>query len=148
MKYRLNIEIDLPRERVIELFDSTENLFQWMEGLVSFDPISGEPGQEGAKSKLVFQMGKRKIEMVETITKRKLPEEFTGTYEAPGVWNSVENHFEELGPQKTLWTTNNEFRCKGFMKVMAFLMPGMFKKQSYKYLEMFKRFAEAEGPGS
>ena len=112
---------------------------------MSFDPISGEPGQPGAKSNMVFQMGKRRIEMVETITVRNLPDEFSGTYEAPGVWNEVQNHFAELGPDETRWTTHNEFRFKGFMKVMGFLMPGMFRKQSYKYLQMFKTFAEKEG---
>ena len=49
--YTVAIEIDLPRDRVIELFDNPDNLFKWQTGLQSFDHLSGEPGQPGAKSK-------------------------------------------------------------------------------------------------
>lgn len=31
------------------------------------------------------------------------------------------------------------------MKLFGWLMPGAFKKQSQKYLDMFKEFAEKEG---
>lgn len=55
-----------------------------MEGLQSFEHLSGTPGQVGARSKLVYKMSKRHIEMIETITVRKLPQEFSGTYEADG----------------------------------------------------------------
>ncbi len=40
----------------------------------------------------------------------------------------------------------NEFKCSGFKKIMATLIPGSFKKQSYKYMLMFKEFTENE-PG-
>ena len=93
MKYTLETEIHLPREEVIKLFDNQENCFKWQEGLQSFEHVSGEPGQPGAKSRLVYQMGKRRIEMMETITARNLPDEFRGTYDAKGVHNIVENRF-------------------------------------------------------
>ncbi|WP_337251640.1 hypothetical protein [Maribacter halichondriae] len=36
-----------------------------------------------------------------------------------------------------------DFQFEGFMmKTMGFLMPGAFKKQSKKYMEDFKAFAE------
>lgn len=49
MKYESELVIDLPRERVIELFDNPDNLPKWQEGLQSFEHISGEVGQPGAK---------------------------------------------------------------------------------------------------
>jgi carbon monoxide dehydrogenase subunit G len=79
MKYTTQIDIQLPIDRVVELFDNPDNMKKWMEGLQSFEAISGTPGKEGAKSKLTFQMGKRSIEMIETITVSNLPEEFTST---------------------------------------------------------------------
>ena len=82
MKYSKEIIIDLPREEVVKLFDSEENMYKWMEGLQSTEQLEGTPGQVGAKMKLSFKMGKREIDMVETITHRNLPEEFFGTYEA------------------------------------------------------------------
>ena len=96
----------------------------------------------GAKSVLKFKMGKRIIEMIETITVRNLPEEFSGTYEAKGVFNIVKNKFISLQNNRTKYVSEQEFQFKGFMKIIGFLMPGAFKKQSMKYLVDFKTFAE------
>ena len=55
-----------------------------------------------------------------------------------------ENIFEELPDGRTKWTSKTEFQFAGFMmKVMGFLMPGAFKKQSKKYMNDFKAFAES-----
>ena len=144
MRYTVEIEINLPLERVIELFDDPDNLKHWQPGLVSFEPISGEPGQPGAKSKLIYKMGKREVEMVETITVRNLPDEFSGTYEAKGVFNVVKNFFSPIDSGKTRYVSQQEFQFKGFMKLFAWLMPGAFKKESRKHLVLFKEFAESQ----
>jgi carbon monoxide dehydrogenase subunit G len=142
MKYETELIIELPRERVIELFDDPDNLSQWQPGLKSFEHISGEAGQPGTKSKLLYEMGSRTVEMIETIEKRELPDEFTSTYEAKGVWNYNANRFYEDGPDKTRWVLDTDFRFSGFMKLMAFFMPGSFKKETMKTMMAFKRFAE------
>lgn len=144
MKYTTEIEINLPIEKVIELFDNPSNLKKWMERLQSFEPISGIPGQAGAKSRLRFKMGKRDIEMIETITVRNLPAEFSGTYEAKGVFNIVKNSFFALPANRTKYVSEQEFQFKGFMKIIGLLMSGTFKKQSCKYLNDFKTFAEKQ----
>ena len=89
-------------------------------------------------------MGKREIEMIETITTRNLPDEFSGTYEAKGVFNILKVTFVKVSDTKTKYITEEEFQFKGFMKLMAFLMPGAFKKQSLKYMTAFKNFAESQ----
>lgn len=143
MKYKVSIDIALPRNRVIELFDNEENLKKWQPGLLKTEQISGEPGQNGAKMKMWFKMGKREMEMVETITLREFPEKFHSTYDARGVHNIQENYFEEINESTTRWTSVNEFQFKNFsLRLMGWLMPGAFKKQSRKYLEQFKQFAE------
>ena len=144
MKYTLEIEIDKPVDEVIELFDNPDNMGKWMDGLLSFEPLSGTSGQPGAKSRLRFKMGKREIEMIETITTRNLPDEFSGTYEAKGVFNILKVTFVKVSDTKTKYITEEEFQFKGFMKLMAFLMPGAFKKQSLKYMTAFKNFAESQ----
>ena len=142
MKYTTEILIDLPREQVIEKLDNPDNMKHWMRGLVSHEMISGIPGQEGAQMNMRFKMGKRDLEMVETILKRNMPEEFHSTYDTKGVHNIQRNYFKEEGEQ-TRWISECEFQFQAFgMKVMAFLMPGAFKKQSRKYAEDFKNFAE------
>ena len=142
MKYSCELVVKVPRERMLELFDSRDNQFEWQEGLVSFDHSSGEPGQVGAKSDLVYKMGKREIRMVETITERDLPDKFSGTYEADGIWNLVENTFTEHG-EDTHWRVDTEFECKGFfLNLMARFAPSMFKKQTMKFMKDFAAFAE------
>lgn len=143
MKYTVDIDIDLPREKVIELFDNPDNMPKWQPELISFQPLSGEPGQKGATSKLIYKMGKREVEMIETITERKLPDVFAGTYETQGVLNINANRFEALSESRTKWISENEFKFSGFMSIMALFMKGSFKKQTGKYLEQFKAFAES-----
>lgn len=142
MKYRLEIDINQPRSKVIELFDDPDNLKHWQPGFISFSHRSGTPGEVGAQSTLRYNMGGSECEMIETITARRLPDEFSGTYETKGVWNKIENRFVELGPNQTRWIADNEFRCAGFVKLLGWLMPGMFKKQSRKFMQQFKVFAE------
>ena len=142
MKFTVKIKINLARNKVIELFDSTENLKKWQPGLLSFEHQSGTPGEVGAKSRLQYKTGKREIEMVETITVKNLPDEFSGIYEAKGVWNEVKNYFYKVDKNTTKWVSENEFRCGGFIKIIAFFMPGSFKKETMKYLEYFKEFTE------
>jgi uncharacterized membrane protein len=143
MKYTVDITINRPIETVIDLFDSQQNMFKWMRGLQSVENICGEPGQPGAKSKMLFRIGRRTIEMVETIIAKDLPTIFCGTYEAKGVYNEVNNRFVKLSETKTKIIAEQYFEFKGMMWFLALLMPKAFKKQSYKYLTDFKNFAES-----
>ncbi len=145
MKYSNEININLPLNKVIELFENPNNMKHWQPGLQSFEHISGTQGQAGAKSKLKYKMGKREIEMIETITKQNLPHDFAATYEAKGVYNLLLNKFIPVSENKTKWVSETEFKFSGFMKLIGFLMPGTFKRQSQKYLDDFKTFAEKQG---
>ena len=141
--YTVEIEINLPRDRVIELFDNPDNLFKWQTGLQSFEHLSGEPGQPGARSRLVYQNGKHRIELIETVTERKLPHEFNGRYEWNGGKNTLRNRFIEIGPNRTKWESTCEYQFSSIMlKMMGFFTPGMFRKQNLKFLHNFKAFCE------
>lgn len=144
MKFTSEIILNAPIEKVVELFDNPQNMHKWMHGLQSFEHLSGRPGHPGAKSKLTYDMNGRKVEMIETVTVRNLPDEFSGTYEAKGVFNIVKNKFQKISENQTRYLTENEFQFKGFMKAIALLMPGAFKKQSNTFLKDFKAFVESE----
>jgi carbon monoxide dehydrogenase subunit G len=144
MKYSCEVIIDLHIDRVVELFDNPDNLKHWQPGLLSFERISGNPGQPGAKSRLKFKMGNRDIEMIETVTVRNLPHEFSGTYDAKGVFNIVKNYFTPLSATQTRFVSEQEFKFSGFMKAVGFMLPDVFRKTSQQYLTHFKAFAEKE----
>ena len=141
--YTIEIDIALPRERVIELFDDRENMPKWQKGLQSFECIAGEPGQPGARSKLVFLNGKRRFEMIEIVTERNLPDQFDGRYEWSSGQNTVCNRFIELGPTRTKWVSTCTLQFNGLMmKGMGLLSRSMFRKQGMSVLRAFKAFAE------
>lgn len=143
MKYTTSIVIDLPREEMIKKLDNADNMKHWQRGLVSVEHLEGIPGNIGAKMKMKYELGKRKMELTETITKRNFPDEFHATYHTKGVHNIQENYFEALPDGKTKWRSETEFQFSGFMmRMMGLLMPGAFKKQSLKYMQDFKAFAE------
>lgn len=143
MNYTLEVTINLPLDRVIELFDSAENLPKWQPGLQSFEPLSGEPGLPGVKSRLLYDENGRKIDMVETIIKRDFPDEFSALYETKGVQNWTINRFYADGLEKTRWVMENEFKLSGLMALMGIFMRGAFPKETLKQMNQFKTFAES-----
>lgn len=142
VNYTCEVTIAQTVARVIELFDNPDNMRHWQPGFVSFEPVSRIQGQVGAKARLKYKMGRREVEMIETITERRLPERFAGAYEADGVYNVVANRFEAVSPTSTRWVLETEFRFSGFMKIIGWLMPGAFKKETRQFMEHFKAFAE------
>ena len=144
MNYECEITIDLPRDKVIDLFDNPDNLPKWQPGLQSFEQISGDFGEPGAKSRLVYDENGRTIEMIETITVRDLPDELSFIYEAKGVHNVISNHFYAVGSEQTRWLLKTDFQFSGMMRLMALFMRGAFPKQTRKMMADFKAFAESD----
>ncbi|NER12227.1 SRPBCC family protein [Leptobacterium flavescens] len=144
MKFSCFVDINAPIEKVIELFDNVDNLKEWQDGFQSYEHLEGEAGQPGAKSRLFYVQGKRRIELIETIIVKNLPEEFSGKYEHTHMENTMANRFSSPEPGITRYETEIEYtRFIGFMpKLMAFLFPSMFKKQVQKWLDQFKIFVE------
>jgi hypothetical protein len=143
MQYQLHIDIDLPRADVIGLFKNPDNMAKWQQGFISMRPIYGQAGQPGAQTRLYYKIGKREINMLETIREVNFPDKFVATYEADSVWNEARNRFIALSDSSTRWEAKHTFKFSTWMlRIMAFLIPSMFKKQSYKYMLDFKAFAE------
>ncbi|MFJ6415221.1 SRPBCC family protein [Paeniglutamicibacter sp. NPDC091659] len=143
MDFAQEITVNIPRNRFIELFDDPENLKHWQKGLLSFEAVSGTPGEPGATSRLTYKQGKGTMEMVETVTRRELPDAFDGTYDAKGVHNICKNEFHDVGGTATRWVAHNTFEFTGLMKIVGLLFGSMFKKQSLRMMNEFKSFAEA-----
>ena len=64
MQYSVDIIIPAPRKKVIDLFDSSDNLKKWQPGLQSFTHLEGEPGKKGAKSKLLYLDRGKDVEII------------------------------------------------------------------------------------
>ena len=144
MKFRLELEIDQPRDRVVALFLDPANLKAWQPDLLSHVQIgSGDPAAVGARSKQIHRYGRQQVEMIQTITRNEHPEAFGATFEADGIWNLIENRFADLDGTRTRWEIDAEFRCSGIIvKLMTIFAPGMFRRQTMTFMQRFKAFAE------
>lgn len=144
MKYTKEVIINQPLKKVVELFKSPDNLKKWQPGFKGMENISGAPGEVGSKSKLIYGMGNREVVMIETVLSNNLPEEFSAKFFANGVENIQQSRFYAVDDNTTKLVSDNEFRLRGIMKLWGWLMPGSFKKQTQKYLDYFKAFAEQQ----
>ncbi|QIE58909.1 SRPBCC family protein [Rasiella rasia] len=143
MKYTTEIIINKPRAEVIEKLDNPENMKHWQRGFTGYNQLNGTSGEAGSQMEMHYKTGKREMTLTETIVKNNFPAEFHATYDAKGVHNIQKNFFEAIDENTTKWRSECEFQFQGFgMKLMGFLMPGAFKKQSKKYLDDFKNFVE------
>ena len=153
MKFTVSIEIDLPRERVVQLLSDADQLSYWLRGLVLHEPLNGLHGEVGTESRVVLQTGQQQMELTETITRREpanLQRIPTGTvvrFEreavAEGMWSAAREQLTEAGPAKTLWVSENEYRFTGLpMRLAALFMRGTFRKQTRQHMQDFKAFAE------
>ena len=143
MIYTSEILVNVPLKEFIKKLNNPENMKHWQRGLTGFEHIHGTPNEIGSKMKLFYKMGSRKMELIETITNYEMPHAFHVTYDTKGMHNVQENFFEEISENQTKWTSKNEFLPTSFMlRMMTLIMPKAFKKQSKKYLQDFKNFAE------
>ena len=147
VKYSEQIVINSNIDTVTALFDNPYNMKEYMQGIESYELISGELREVGAKAELIVcyieeDVVKRKIVMIEEIITNNLPEEKKVTYTADGVYNIVTNRLLKVSETQTKFINEQEFEFKGYMKVMGFFMPSAFKQQSRVYLQNFKEFVE------
>ena len=116
-----------------------------MEGLESSELLEGEEGKKGAKTKLNFKDKKRSFSMVESIWESNLPEAFSTTYTMGVVTNNMTVTFQKIDENRTRYLSKQEFIFKNFgMNMMGKLAPGLFKKQTLKYMSAFKTYVESK----
>ena len=142
MQYSLQIEINQPFVQVAALFERGFSSKAWLPHLKVIQPIEGVVGEVNSKSKLIFQMGNREVTMIETILAKDLPHLISGRYELNGAINYVTNRLVDLGNERTLLVSEQTYHFKGTFRLLAWLRPDLFKKQSMAYLQQFKQYAE------
>ncbi|MGA3014550.1 MAG: SRPBCC family protein [Bacteroidales bacterium] len=146
MRFTCSTVINLPIDKVLTFFTNTQYLKHWQKGLVSHEILSGALWQQGTKSKIIFQNGKRRVELIETIQTNDLPNEIVALYEHEHMENTMTSRFSKIDEDKTVYIVEiNYVKLFGFVpKLMFFLMPGFPKKQTQKMVDSFKAFAESQ----
>lgn len=143
MKFSYSVDINAPREKVVELFNNVEHYPNWFASFVSYEQLSGNYAEVGAKARVMF---KNNMEITETILVNNLPEEKTMLSEHKHMTNTMKNTFDVLSDTQTRYTVEIEYtKFVGFMpKLMSKFLPSIFKNGTKKMIEAFKQFVEGE----
>ncbi len=144
MKHKGAIEINQTLEKVAALFSDPRNLKEYQDGFVKKELISGEQGEVGSVSKMIYKHGKQDMILTETITKNELPHSFEAYYHHKHMDNTMKCNFTALDDKTTKYEFEYEYtRIDWIMpRLMAILFPSMYRKPAEKWLRQFKDFAE------
>lgn len=142
MKYSVEMELKLHRDRVVELLTSHENRKRWQTGFKAYVPIDGEPGTIGATTRLTFQVGEQEFDMVETILAKELPDMYCVSYVSSQSASISKNSFTDTGYGTTIWRVDMQMKVSGFYKILAFLQPKTFHAQTEALMRSFADYAE------
>jgi hypothetical protein len=145
MKYTCIGEIYLPIKKVVELYFNTGTFNKWQDGFVSKELIIGNAGQRNAKSRIIMSFRNKQMELIETIQSNDLPNRIIALYEHKHMINIMITRFKPVNGGKTEISVDIIYtKFIGFIpKLMALVMPGIFKKQTQKMINNFKAFAES-----
>lgn len=139
MKSIVDITINAPRAKLVELFANPENIPKWMDD-TKYEPISGTPGQPGSKYRMISTTGQ--MDFVATVVASD-PNQTRLDLDSPMVAVAITDTFIELGPQQTRLISEEEFRFKGLLnRVKGLFAGGAIKKAHRRHMEAFKRFGE------
>jgi hypothetical protein len=145
MKFIFSAEINLPAEKVFDLFLNKDNLKEWQTEFINCELISGTPGKAGAVTKQNY----KSVIIIETIASINFPHEIRCLHDHKRntttiMTHETSNRFKLLTENKTLFEMemlNVEF--VGFLpKLMSKLMGKMFEKYHQEEVDHFKLFAE------
>ena len=147
MKFTCSTEIQLPKERVVELWKNPENFKFWMDGFVKYEHRSGAPGEVGSTAKIYFKQGNKELELREVVLINDLPDLFQARYEHIHMTNTQTVRFEALGESRTHYSSEIAYtEFHSFLpRLMSWLFSSMFKKPVQKWMNQFKAFAEERG---
>ena len=145
MKFTRTIDINRPKDEVANLFADPKYLGNYQDNFISKELISGNEGENGAMSRMLYKMGKSEMELIETIIENNLPDSFFAEYHHKHMDNTMLCRFESLNENTTRYNSEINYTAfRGFIpKTMALFFPNVFKKQVSKWLVNFKNFAES-----
>jgi len=97
------VEINLPINKVVELFIDKNNFKEWKIDFVSYEHISRTSNEVGSVDKLIF----KRVTMIEIISSINLPAEIIYEYEHKQgkktiIFRNAKNHFTSLSEKQKI----------------------------------------------
>lgn len=141
----VEVEIGVPRDRVVELFTRPELIPEWMDDVARYEPVSGEPGTPGSQYRLVPRSGS--MEFVATVLELNLPGEVRMRLDGSSATVLVTARFSALPSCRTRLVSEETFWFAGlFGTLFGPLALGVIRDAHHRHMEAFRRFAESRAP--
>jgi uncharacterized protein YndB with AHSA1/START domain len=136
------IKIKQPAEKVWQLMRDEKQLPLWLTNFKSIEHLSGEKGEAGSTSRMVFLEGGRTMEITEHILKVVENKEVHFTLSHPTMISDVRTRLVQKDGG-TMLIQATETKPQGFfMKLFFLFMKGTMKKRMQTDLERLKLLAE------
>ncbi len=148
MKMKVEAEIRASRDFVWAVFENPDNLTRWQPTLESFTHRTGEVGQPGATSELVYNENGKKITMIETVTERQKPQFMAGIYDSARATSLIVIHLEEIDDNTTRFVSYTNMKFKGMMKIMSVFVAKSIRDRTEADLNRFKLLVETDAAGT
>lgn len=142
--YEVKIEVNKPIDEVFALFNDKNKLKEWTPTIKLFEPINETANHVGSTYKVIVDNNGKDFEMTEKVLAFEKNKKVSIEFDAQGMLKTDVITFKSVG-NKTIITNNAS--CKGTNFMLKCIFPfskGMFKKEDQKYLDNFKKFAEAQ----
>lgn len=141
MRYTCQVEIAVPRARVLELMTDGDRAAEWMPGLVSYQAVEGERGQPGSVSELRFDGVPGSGQMYEKVTRRD-DSHYDLVYLLGPVRNEALNTFTDVDGG-TLWSAEHVFHLPpGMAEGMGPDGQKAFEQNTQKSMDTFRAWCE------
>lgn len=146
MKYRCETNIKLRRDQVVKLFMDDSKRHHWQDDFVKLVRKTENTWQQGAVTEYTYRHRAKVLILTETILENELPDYVSAKYEASQMTNTMKNEFIIIGEQETRWIAIVEYSYfKGLLKKTFLpMMRKKFVRQTQRWLDQFKSFAESE----
>lgn len=143
VEFTQDVVVSRPLAEVVELLSDPEHAKHWQKELQSIEPLSGTPGQPGAKSKMSYESSSgRKFQLEETIVSSDLPTEAVSTYETSGMKHTVTSHLEALDASSTRVVMHNAMQLSGMAKLAGPILQKSLKEQIEQRSDDLKAYLE------
>lgn len=136
--------INASRDFVWAAFDNPANLARWQPTLQSFKHKSGQPGQPGAITELVYDENGKMVVMTETVAERRQPHFLAGVYDTAWARTLIVNHFQAIDDNRTRLVSYSNMSFKGMMKFVSLFSAGSIRRRLEADMNRFKLFVESE----
>ncbi len=148
MKIKVEAKIRASRDFVWAVFENPDNLTRWQPTLETFMHRTGEVGQPGATSELVYNENGKKITMIETVTERRKPQFMAGIYDSARATSLIVIHLEEIDDNTTRFVSYTNMKFKGMMKIMSVFVAKSIRDRAEADLNRFKLLVETDAAGT